>query len=67
MQKMNFLCSLINQVVANKYNSPFTKLIISDPPSFEDPYTLSTNDIGTYKKKKFKLRSICRHPFSGFF
>jgi hypothetical protein len=34
-------------VVTNKYASPFRYSTISEPPSFELPYTLSTNVIGT--------------------
>lgn len=44
-----FWNSLINEiyVVANKYNNAFANWIISVPPSFDSPYTLSTKEIGT--------------------
>lgn len=34
-------------VVTKRYTRPFRYSTISDPPSFELPYTLSTNVIGT--------------------
>jgi len=37
-------------VVTNRYARPFRYSTISDPPSFELPYTLSTNVIGTCRK-----------------
>ena len=43
----SFNIILDGYTVANKVNSPFRYPTISDPPSFDSPYTLSTKDIGT--------------------
>jgi hypothetical protein len=37
-------------VVTSRYTRPFRYSTISDPPSFELPYTLSTNVIGTCRQ-----------------
>lgn len=41
----------LHYVVANKVKSPFKKETISLPPNLDSPYTRSTNDMGTYRKK----------------
>jgi len=37
--------------VANRYNNPLAYETISVPPSFDSPYTRSTNDMGTWRKE----------------
>jgi hypothetical protein len=41
-------------VVIRRYTRPFRYSTISDPPSFELPYTLSTNVIGTCTRAKLR-------------
>jgi hypothetical protein len=46
--------SFIFYVVISRYTRPFRYSTISDPPSFELPYTLSTNVIGTCTHVKLR-------------
>ncbi len=45
-------------VVANKVSSPLAYCITSLPPSFDSPYNLSTNVIGTYKETYSTTHSL---------
>lgn len=51
-------------VVTNKYASPFRYSTISEPPSFELPYTLSTNVIGTWKQAQDSDQLKCERSIN---